>query len=157
MRFTRNVANIVMDTNDVEAIDVNALGGVDTLTVNDLSGTDLIEVNADLAGAIGGTAGDLAADNVIVNGTNGDDVAIVAGNASGVSVLGLAAQVNVTGAEAGQRSADRQRPRRRRRHRRLRGGCRLDRRCRSTAATATTSSSAATATTTWSAAPATTC
>ena len=27
MRFTRNVANIVMDTDDVEAIDVNALGG----------------------------------------------------------------------------------------------------------------------------------
>ena len=60
----------------------------------------MTRVNADLAGAIGGGAGDLAADNVIVNGTNGDDVAIVAGNASGVSVLGLAARVNITGAEA---------------------------------------------------------
>ncbi len=100
VRFTRNVGAIVMDTNDVEAIDVNALGGTDLLTVNDLSGTDLVTVNAALASAIGGTAGDLAADNVVVNGTNGDDVAVVAGDASGVSVLGLAAQVNVTGAEA---------------------------------------------------------
>jgi Ca2+-binding RTX toxin-like protein len=100
VRFTRNLANVVMDTNDVEAIDVNALGGSDLITVNDLSGTDLVAVNAALAAAIGGTAGDLAVDNVVVTGTNGDDVAIVAGNASGVSVLGLAARVDVTGAEA---------------------------------------------------------
>ena len=43
MRFTRNVGNIVMDLNDVETIDVNALGGADTITVNDLSGTDVTE------------------------------------------------------------------------------------------------------------------
>ena len=40
-RFTRNVGNIVMDLNDVEAIDLNALGGADTITVNDLTGTDV--------------------------------------------------------------------------------------------------------------------
>ena len=37
---------------------------------------------------------------MIVNGTNGDDAVTVAGDASGVAVLGLAAQVNITGAEA---------------------------------------------------------
>ena len=37
VRFTRNLGNIVMDLNDVEAIDLNALGGTDTTTVNDLS------------------------------------------------------------------------------------------------------------------------
>ena len=41
VRFTRNIGNIVMDLNDVERIDLNALGGADTVTVNDLSGTDL--------------------------------------------------------------------------------------------------------------------
>ena len=41
--FTRNLGNIVMDLNDVETIDLNALGGADTLTVNDLSGTDVTE------------------------------------------------------------------------------------------------------------------
>jgi Ca2+-binding RTX toxin-like protein len=97
--FTRDIANVVMDLNDVEGIDFNALGGADTVAVNDLSGTDVTEVNASLA-AVGGGSGDGAADNLIVNGTSGDDVAVVAGDASGVAVLGLAAQVNITGAEA---------------------------------------------------------
>jgi Ca2+-binding RTX toxin-like protein len=100
LRFTRNVANIVMDTDDVEAIDLNALGGTDTVTVDDVSGTDLAAVNAALAGALGGSAGDAAADVVVVNGTNDDDVVTVAGDASGVAVLGLAARVGITGAEA---------------------------------------------------------
>ena len=36
---------------------------------------------------------------MVVNGTTGDDAVTVAGNASGVSVTGLSAQVNITGAE----------------------------------------------------------
>ncbi len=36
--FTRNLANIVMDLDDVEVIDLNALGSTDTVIVNDLSG-----------------------------------------------------------------------------------------------------------------------
>ncbi len=98
--FTRDIANVVMDLNDVEGIDFRALGGADTITVNDLSGTDVTEVNTALASVIGGNLGDGAADNVVVNGTNGDDIAVVAGDASGVSVLGLAARVNITSAEA---------------------------------------------------------
>ena len=47
--FFRDIANVVMDLNDVEAIDFNALGGADTIVVNDLSGTDVTEVNTDLA------------------------------------------------------------------------------------------------------------
>jgi Ca2+-binding RTX toxin-like protein len=100
LRFTRNVGNIVMDLNDVEAIDLNTLGGADTTTVNDLSGTDVVELNTDLAAALGGTAGDGQPDNIIVNGTNGDDVVVVTGDPNRASVLGLAAQVNISGAEA---------------------------------------------------------
>ena len=100
VRFTRDVANITMDLNGVEGINFNALGGADTITVNDLSGTDVTEVNLDLASPPGSGVGDGSADTVIVNGTNGDDVITVAGDASGVAVLGLAAQVNITGAEA---------------------------------------------------------
>ena len=33
-----------MDIDDVEQINVNALGGTDTITVNDLSGTDVTAV-----------------------------------------------------------------------------------------------------------------
>src|SRR5215218_7153657 len=51
--FTRNVANIVMDVDDVEVVDLKTLGNTDALTVNDLSGTDVAEINTDLAGTIG--------------------------------------------------------------------------------------------------------
>ena len=89
-----------MDLDNVEIVDLNALGGADIMTVNDLSGTDVVELNTDLAGVLGGTAGDGQPDNVIVNGTNGDDVLVVAGDPSGTSVLGLAARVSIAGTEA---------------------------------------------------------
>ena len=97
VRFTRDIAGVVMDLDDVEGVDFNALGGADNVLVHDLSGTDVIEVNTNLAA---NGAGDAQPDNVLVEGTNGDDVSIVAGDASGVAVLGLAARVNITGAEA---------------------------------------------------------
>jgi Ca2+-binding RTX toxin-like protein len=100
VRFTRDVANIVMDLNGVEGIDFNALGGADTVTVSDLTGTDVSQINLDLASPPGSGVGDGQADAVIVNGTNQADAVTVAGDASGVAVVGLAAQVNITGAEA---------------------------------------------------------
>jgi Ca2+-binding RTX toxin-like protein len=96
--FFRDIATVTMDLNDVEAIDFNALAGVDNIVVNDLSGTDVTEINVNLAAA--GGAGDRALDNVTVNGTGGDDVVLIVGDAAGTSVFGLAAQVNITGAEA---------------------------------------------------------
>jgi Ca2+-binding RTX toxin-like protein len=72
---------------------------LDKITVNDLSGTDVTEVNVNLAGTIGGTAGDGQADTVIANATNGDDIINVFGAGTSVSVVGLASQVNVTSAE----------------------------------------------------------
>ena len=96
--FFRDIANVTMDLNDVQVITFKALGGADVIVVNDLSGTDVTSVNVDLAAAGGG--GDGAADLVIANGTSGDDVALVVGDANGVSLLGLAAQLNITGAEA---------------------------------------------------------
>ena len=97
--LTRNLGTIVMDLNEVEHIKINALGGVDTIKVNDLTGTDVTDVAIDLAGTIGGTAGDNQADTVITNGTNGDDIINVFGAGGSVSVVGLSAQVNITHAE----------------------------------------------------------
>jgi Ca2+-binding RTX toxin-like protein len=97
--FTRNLGNIVMDLDDVETINLNALGNADTLTVNDLSGTDVTEVNVNLAGTIGGTAGDGQADVVTINGTNGGDLIDIFGAGTSVAVLGLSARVNITNAE----------------------------------------------------------
>ena len=97
VRFFRDIASVTMDLNDTEIITFNALGGADTIVRNDLSGTDVTTVDLNLAAA--GGAGDAQPDSVIVLGTSGDDVALVAGDASGTSVFGLAAQVNITGAE----------------------------------------------------------
>src|SRR5262249_12912912 len=100
VRFTRDIANITMDLNGIEAIDFNAKGGADTITVGNLAGTGVTEVNLDLAGVPGTGTGDGAADIVTVNGTNGADTIQVVGAGTSYSVIGLPAVVNVTGSEA---------------------------------------------------------
>jgi Ca2+-binding RTX toxin-like protein len=101
VRFTRNLGNIVMDLNDTERIDLNALGGIDRVTVNDLSGTDVTAIANNLAGVIGGNAGDGAADNVVVANSNDEDVIAVTGQGAHLQVAGLAPAVSVTNAEPG--------------------------------------------------------
>ena len=98
VRFTRNVANIVMDLDDVEGIAVRALGGADTMTVNDLAGTDLQTADVDLSAIAGG--GDGQADTVVANGGGGADAARVSRSGAQVRVTGLAAATRVTGSEA---------------------------------------------------------
>ena len=83
VRFTRNIANIVMDLNEVEDIDVNALGGEDNVVVNDLTGTAMRTVDTDLRTPAGTGGDDAAADTVAVTTTNGDDV-VVAESKEGV-------------------------------------------------------------------------
>ena len=65
--FLRDVANIRMDMDDVERLDLTALGGADTMIVRDMSGTDFRLAAIDLSGPAGG--GDLATDIVTVEGT----------------------------------------------------------------------------------------
>ena len=100
LRFFRNPGNITMDTGGVEFVTFNALGGADNVTVNDLTGTDVTSVDLDLAGTLGGTTGDGQTDRVVVNGTDGDDAATVAGVAGDVNVTGLAPTVELLHAEA---------------------------------------------------------
>ena len=98
--FTRNVGNIVMDLDDVERIDVRALGGTDTVTVNDLSGTDVTQVAVSLAGTIGGTAGDGQADTVVANATNGANAIVITGSGTSLAVAGLPAALQMSAVEA---------------------------------------------------------
>jgi Ca2+-binding RTX toxin-like protein len=98
-RLTRDLGTITMDFNDIERVQINALGGTDKITVNNVAATDVKQVDINLA-ATGG-AGDGADDQVIVSGTNGNDQINVVGAGASVSVTGLAAQVNITGTEAG--------------------------------------------------------
>jgi Ca2+-binding RTX toxin-like protein len=97
VRMFRNVANVTMDFNDVEQLDINALGGADTITINNLAGTDLRQIILNLGNA-GGT-GDGAADRVIVNGTDGDDVVTVGSANNEIAVFGLASTITIVNAE----------------------------------------------------------
>jgi Ca2+-binding RTX toxin-like protein len=98
--FLRDIANVTMDTNDTEVIAFNALGGADKIMVNDMSGTDVTNVVVNLAGTLGGSAGDGAVDIITIDATNGDDVISVSNNNGVVTVSGLPAQVMIFGFEA---------------------------------------------------------
>jgi Ca2+-binding RTX toxin-like protein len=95
LRFFRNPANITMDTAGMETVTFNALGGADQINVDDLTGTGVSKLNLDLAASPGGTTGDGQTDHVTVNSTAGDDFVAVSGDANGVLVAGLSAQVAV--------------------------------------------------------------
>jgi Ca2+-binding RTX toxin-like protein len=97
VRVSRNIANIVMDLDDVEGFAWNPLGGPDAIVVNDMTGTDLTQADVDL-GAFGG-GGDGQADTVTVDGGNGPDLVRVSRTASQVLARGLAAQTRVLGSE----------------------------------------------------------
>jgi Ca2+-binding RTX toxin-like protein len=99
VRFTRNVGSIVMDLNGIEEVDTKALGGADQFRAGDLTGTDLRRVAVNLHDAQGD---DAAADQVVVDGTEGNDAVVAAGSSGNVSVVGLAARVDIAGASAAQ-------------------------------------------------------
>jgi Ca2+-binding RTX toxin-like protein len=97
--LARDVAAVTTDLNDVERIEYSALGGMDNVIVGDLTGTEVREVAVNLAGIYGTTTGDGLADSVTVHGTSTDDVVTLVGDAGGVSVIGLSAQVVITGTD----------------------------------------------------------
>jgi Ca2+-binding RTX toxin-like protein len=94
--FTRNVGNIVMDTDDVEILTLNALGGTDTITLNDLAATEVDTVDVDL-GVAG--AGDSAADAVTINGTVGVDLFALSGSGGTVSVNSTSLAATITNSQ----------------------------------------------------------
>ncbi|MBA4099827.1 MAG: hypothetical protein C0484_24015 [Rhodospirillum sp.] len=94
----RNVGIVVMDLNDVERIELQALGGADTVLVDDLSGTDLKQVVLDLSSGVAGM-GDGAADTVFISGSSGNNTFTLTSVGGDISIAGPPAQLRVTGAE----------------------------------------------------------
>jgi Ca2+-binding RTX toxin-like protein len=93
--FTRNIAAVTQDANDVERISFTALGGADVITGFDLTGTDVTDVDIRLNA-------DGQSDVVRVRGTAAADVIVLTTGSSGeLLVLGLAATVRVFDFEAG--------------------------------------------------------
>jgi len=84
VKFTRNLGNIVMDVNDTELIDLQALGGSDALTVDNIDRSALREIDADLGS-------DTVNDSVVVNGSQAND-------AFSIDAASGAVQVNRAGA-----------------------------------------------------------
>src|SRR5829696_6167092 len=93
--FFRVQATIRMDMDNVEHVDLDALGGVDTFDVTDLSGTDVRVVDVDLSVPPG--TGDGQADVVTVNGTEDADAVQIAAADGRVDVSGLATSVRIMG------------------------------------------------------------
>ena len=100
-RFFRNLGNITMDTDNVERVDLEALGGADNAVVNDLTGTDVTLADIDLEGVLGGGLGDGQPDTITVNGTVGPDLVNVGAASGAIAVDGLAADVRIRRAEQG--------------------------------------------------------
>jgi Ca2+-binding RTX toxin-like protein len=94
--FFRDAGNIRMDMNEVERLDLTALGGADTVTIDDMSGTGFRRADVDLTDPAGSPGG---VDTVTVNGTANADRVRVNADGAQVQVKGLATQVNLIGSE----------------------------------------------------------
>ena len=96
---TRDIANITMDLNDVEHIDLRALGGVDVINISDLSATDLTEIAIDLAGSTAGAA-DGVRDQITATGRDSADNVTIATAGAETTVTGLPATLRIANADA---------------------------------------------------------
>jgi Ca2+-binding RTX toxin-like protein len=98
--FLRDLGTIRMDMDDVENLDLAALGGADTVTIDDMSGTDFRNANIDLSAE---GAGDGAADTVTANGSARSDRIRVTAAGAQVDVDGFSVRTHVTGSETTDR------------------------------------------------------
>ena len=97
VKLFRDIANITMDFDTVERLELNAFGGADRITVNDLTGTDLEATDVDLSASAGG--GDTKPDAVIVMGTNRADRVRVTRAGARALTTGLPAKTRIAGSE----------------------------------------------------------
>ncbi len=96
----RNIGGGGVTLDDVERIELQALGDSDTIRIHDLGGTDVKLVAIDLSNGTPGV-GDGAIDSIRVEANNANN-AITLTQAGGViSATGLAAQITLAAAEAG--------------------------------------------------------
>jgi Ca2+-binding RTX toxin-like protein len=97
LRFSRDVANMLVECTGVEQVSYHSLGGTDTIAVNDLTGTQVTNVVVDLSGT--NNAPDGFTDTLNINGTAGDDHLTIVPSAAGIEILGLTASVSILGAD----------------------------------------------------------
>jgi len=96
----RNIGGGGVTLDDVERIELQALGDSDTIRIHDLSGTDVKQVAIDLSNGTPGV-GDGAIDSIRVEANNANNAIILTQAGSVISATGLAAQITFAAAEAG--------------------------------------------------------
>jgi Ca2+-binding RTX toxin-like protein len=94
IRLTRDIAAINLEFDGIEDLAVRLLGSADSLTIDD---TPLKTAEIDLGGFDGNP--DLAADSVVLNGTDGAESVAVTRSGSAVQVGGLRTAYTLTGSE----------------------------------------------------------
>jgi hypothetical protein len=96
--LVRNVGNIRMDMDGVEALNLQLLGGFDNVSIgDDMGNTALAEANVDLSAASGGSDG--STDSVNLVGTAGADQVTVGATDTRIHVAGLPVATSITGAK----------------------------------------------------------
>ena len=98
--FLRDPGAVRMNMDDVEVLDLHALGGADALTIGDMTGTELRDANVDLSSA---GVGDGQIDDVILTGTDKADHVKVRTSDGAVVTQGLKTDVRITGGETTDR------------------------------------------------------
>jgi Ca2+-binding RTX toxin-like protein len=97
LRILRNVGNVTMGADNVEALVTRVFGGADTIVVDDLRGTDVDTVDIDLDSSLGG--GDGQPDSIVLNGSSRQEIVAVGRSGDQVLVQGFSALTRVTGSE----------------------------------------------------------
>ncbi|WP_395019028.1 beta strand repeat-containing protein [Dongia sp.] len=98
VQFTRNVAAIAMDLEQMERIEFRALGGADVITIGNLTGTGVKQLALDLGGSTGG--GDGAVDTVLADFSNAKDAIKLTQAADGLITIASAAEtITIANAE----------------------------------------------------------
>jgi Ca2+-binding RTX toxin-like protein len=92
-------ANVTIDMDGIETLNLTAHGSADTITVGDLSGTDMKTAAIDLSGNPGTGVGDGAADTIVENGTDAADRVNVVRSGSQVQTSGLFPRLAISGSE----------------------------------------------------------
>jgi Ca2+-binding RTX toxin-like protein len=95
--LVRNIADVTLDMNAVERVDLATLGGIDTVTIGNMSGTTVRRAVVDLSNSIG--ARDGQPDTVTVSGIVDGSQAAIAAVEGRIELQGLRTSVGVAGSD----------------------------------------------------------
>ena len=97
LRFTRDIASVVLDVNAVERVNLLAAGGADTISFTDLSATGVKQVAIDLS-SFGSPGGDAQPDTIQIAATTTTPISTALGIGT-MTVTWSGVRISATGVE----------------------------------------------------------